>query len=135
MAPLVGAHILVTQSDGHIVYVSDVVSAKSICAEMEFVSRIGAHGARSNVHHATVASSHALCASEAAGIYAALAMPRTLAVTRRRVHCHSGRQKVGEIVHLAVFVVTAPMAPGPMCTKRPWLRPMPSAPAKQQAYT
>ena len=68
-------------------------------------------------------------------IYAAHAMPRTLAVTRWRVQCHSGRQKQGEIVHLAVFVVTAPMAPGPMCTKRPWLRPMPCAPAKQQAYT
>ena len=70
-----------------------------------------------------------------AGIYAALATPRTLTVSRCRVQCHSGRQKLGEIVHLAVFVVTAPMAPGPMCTKRPWLRTMPCAPAKQQAYT
>ena len=46
----------------------------------------------------------------------------TLTVSRWRVRCHSGRQNVGEIVHLAVFVVTAPMAPGPMCTKRPCLR-------------
>ena len=97
--------------------------------------RHSAHGARSNVHQATVASYHALCAGEAAGINAALAMPHTLAMIRWRVQCYSGRQNVGEFVHLAVFVVTAPMAPGPMCTKRPWLRPMPCAPAKQQAYT
>jgi len=56
--------------------------------------RHSAHGARSNVHQATMPSSHALCAGEAAGIYAALAAPRTLAVTRWRVRCHSGRQNV-----------------------------------------
>ena len=40
------------------------------------------------------ASSHALCAGEAAGIYVALAMLRTLTVSRWRVRCHSGRQNV-----------------------------------------
>ena len=54
-----------------------------------------------------MASSHALCAGEAAGIYVALATPRTLAVTRWRVRCHSGRQKLGEIVHADIEAYVA----------------------------